>query len=238
MTWSLVASTSAVSAGGAASFTTGSITTTGADLIVILAVSGAVGAPPPSDSKSNTWTLITNIAQSGRQGTYLYYAHNPTVGTGHTFTSSNSAFGNIEVMAFSGSGVGTVLDQNSALSTAGNSASHTVPTTAKTPTTNGQLCVCSYGLDDATDTGSPPFSLDQSFTLGPFQGVVSGTSYGGAMGYLAQGSAASVNPTLTRNALNTNGDTYHGLLATFIGSAGIDTPGSTIIRVQRPIWRW
>ena len=78
--------------------TSNAIDTTGANLIV-LAVSyyGGLGntliAGEVSDSKGNTWTALTNRGSNNAGNVRLFYCSNPTVGSGHTFTASDSGGG-------------------------------------------------------------------------------------------------------------------------------------------------
>src|SRR5262249_1127355 len=72
------------------SCTTSSVDITGATLIVITtAYDGTPTGCTVSDSKSNTWTGLTTYT-GGLDALKIYYAVNPTVGTGHTFTCSGS----------------------------------------------------------------------------------------------------------------------------------------------------
>ncbi len=71
--------------------TTGTpIDTTGANLL-IFGVSYLDGsAPTISDSKSNTWTALTATLPSTSGDIRIYYAKNPTVGAGHTFSATGT----------------------------------------------------------------------------------------------------------------------------------------------------
>jgi hypothetical protein len=97
----VVASTYGTSSDGGNTAATSAIDTTGATLIVIN-LSGLANAATVSDSKTNTWTRLSFYNQGG-SGTNLYYALNPTVGSGHTFSVGSSAiFPALHVAAFSG----------------------------------------------------------------------------------------------------------------------------------------
>jgi hypothetical protein len=196
--WSLVAHT--IEAGFTSPITTAGIDTTGADLIVVSVVvdtnaAGTTGANPPTitDSKSNGWTQITAQADgSGNSSaTYLFFSHNPTVGSGHTFTCTTATVpaGTITVQAWSGSAVGTVTDQNNAANTA---ATTSLQPGSITPSQNNSLVVASFGgLNDAGDTQS----IGSGFALSDQNTFVGRDHYAGAMAYLVQGSAAAINPT-------------------------------------------
>src|SRR5215471_5785447 len=100
MAYSLVAN---IGAGlGVNGGTTGSINTTGADLIVVNVV-GADVSLSLSDSKGNTYTPLTAQSRNSLIS-QLFYVQAPTVGSGHTFTvSASSIFAAIQVTAWSGS---------------------------------------------------------------------------------------------------------------------------------------
>src|SRR6516164_6555384 len=70
--------------------TSPAIDTTGATLLVISVGYYAAATKTVSDSYSNTWTPLTAQENSGDDGNRLWYALNPVVGTGHTFTITGS----------------------------------------------------------------------------------------------------------------------------------------------------
>jgi hypothetical protein len=78
------------------------VNTTGATLLVagVANYSGACATGAIADSKSNTWTLLTNHPGNPPAGLCIAYVANPTVGPGHTF-SGNGGFAALFVMAFS-----------------------------------------------------------------------------------------------------------------------------------------
>jgi RHS repeat-associated protein len=86
------------------------IDTTGATFI-IAAVSYNTGLTPTiTDSKGNTWTPLTASTVTGTVSERLYYAANPVVGTGYTFSNTaTSNFSSICVAA------GTIYDALSGL---------------------------------------------------------------------------------------------------------------------------
>lgn len=99
--FSFIASVGAGS--GSNGSTTSSMNTTGAKLIVMSVIGYAPSAVcTVSDSKSNTWTPLT-LAYDSYPQTYqqFYYCVNPTVGSGHTFTTSGTAsYSGCNVIAF------------------------------------------------------------------------------------------------------------------------------------------
>jgi hypothetical protein len=91
--------------------TTAAINTTGANLIVVGLTYRQNGGANLSDSKGNTWTQLTKYEGSGAQsGVVFYYCASPTVGSGHTFTTT-SIFCGLCVGAFSGARTSSPSDQ-------------------------------------------------------------------------------------------------------------------------------
>jgi len=198
--WSVVDHTCAsVSDGGDGStpLTSGSINTTGASLLI--AYSGVyIGTSNPafSDSKSNTWTGLTNIADS--QNSRLWYAYNATVGSGHTFTISgdsdlfNQAFC---VIALSGALTSNPFDiQN----TNSNSLQSTIAPGSITPSQDNEIIVTGFasGAQNTTPAIGSSFTLADS-TIGSGHGVI-------GIAYLTQMSSSAVNPTWTGEPANNN----------------------------------
>ncbi|MEY5098927.1 MAG: hypothetical protein RJA36_1646 [Pseudomonadota bacterium] len=180
------------SAVGANGGTTSGVDTTGANLIV-LAVSRykAGGAVTVSDSKSNTWTALTEAPVVSDGTVRLYYCYSPTVGAGHTFTASGTGiYTTIGAIAFSGA-ASSPFDQQSTnyASTSGT----TIQPGSITPTEDGEVIV------SATEFGSGATSstIDSSFTETFDQAAGSGVNYTTTAAYLIQTTAAAVNPTIT-----------------------------------------
>lgn len=94
--------------------TTAAVDTTGADLIVV-AITTNSGTPTLSDSKSNTYTLVSGYPHvNAGDSLYLYYKENPTVGAGHTITitaSTGGSFVTIQAGAWSGNAASSSVDQ-------------------------------------------------------------------------------------------------------------------------------
>ncbi len=86
MSKTLLTSVSVASTNGN-TITSGAITTTGANLIVVNVGSYSVNPATFGDSKSNIWTALTLQSVTSGVQTRLYYCVNPTVGSGHTFGS-------------------------------------------------------------------------------------------------------------------------------------------------------
>ena len=173
-------------------FTTGSIDTTGAHLLVAFVASydGAT-APTLSDSKGNTWTGRTAVSRSGAQrGRFHDVTTTPTVGTGHTFTLTGSGvFASLLVLAFSES-ASPAFDGESAGSTF--SAANSAQPGSLTPSVNDSVLITALALD-----GVSTESINGGFTLTNEAENVPGACYGVTGAYLIQTTAAAANPTWT-----------------------------------------
>lgn len=164
-----------------------------------------------SDSKGNTWTALNNVVGNFGSNTTIYYAENPTVGTGHTFTSG--AFGSLCVSAFSGAALSSVFDQQTAGGSAAGGAGTTVQPGSVTPTQDDELIISGVG---GNQYANPP-TVDSGFTIPANQPTVDGVNFGSTIGYLIQTSASAVNPTWT---VDGHGLTVTCNIATFKAAAG------------------
>lgn len=190
MAIALVASSSEPSADGNDVTSDPAIDTTGANLIVIGVVLSQSSTATIEDNKSNTYTALTLTENSGIR-TRLYYALNPTVGAGHTFTVQGDAdFPGIWVHAYSGVATSDAFDVEDG-NTDGGGTTVNAGATGVTPTTDGQLIVTVIGLDSNLDT---TYSIGSSFTIEGGQFREGGNNWGGAMAYLIQSSAGAINP--------------------------------------------
>ena len=157
--------------------TTSAIDTSGANCIIIF-ISRNNSSGTVSDSKGNTWTeLSTFSAGAGLPFVTAYYAINPTVGSGHTFTVSTATqFPNITAEAYSG-----VDDYTSQETGTNTSASATSGQPGSiTPAADGTLLYS--GIAWGASPGTP--TVNSGFVIG-----------NGSAGYLIQSTAAAVNPT-------------------------------------------
>jgi hypothetical protein len=104
MGFSLIAS--AHKADSINTITTSAIDTSGANLIII-GVTGNSGTL--SDSKGNTWTPLTAVSGANTKA-QIFYALNPTVGSGHTFSHSGSSlYSSVFAAAYSGAASSSVF---------------------------------------------------------------------------------------------------------------------------------
>jgi len=192
--WTISTHTCAAQVGGGdgSDLTSSSIDTSGTTLLLLYSsVYIGSGTVSVSDSKSNTWNGLTNVADS--RNSRLFYAYNATVGSGHTFTISASGAslfnGAFCIMSVSGSLSGS--DPFDVQNTNFNSDAGTLTTGSITPSQNSELIVSGFG--SAANNSAP--TIDTGFTI-----IDSSTGAGHdlvALAYLVQGTASSVNPTWT-----------------------------------------
>lgn len=193
MAISLVATVSGASS-DSNGFTTGSMDSSGASLLV-LAVSYAQGAAPTiSDSKSNTWTGLTAQENAGGGASVrLYYVANPTVGSSHTFTCTGAAsFPALSVASYRNvlQSVTPFDQQNGAK----NASAGTLATGSVTPSFANELLVAAVGCN------ANPSSIDSSFTTRGLENLTA-NSFGCGLADLIQTAAAAANPTWTISAV-------------------------------------
>lgn len=179
------------SASGSQNVTTGSIDTTGANLIVIAACTYNLGSGPTvTDSKSNTWAPLTKYQLANATTLRLYYCENPTVGSGHTFTVSTSLdYPSVCVAAFSGVKTSSSFDVENGTA---NASSSTIATGSVTPSEDNELVITGFCFGN---TGTA--SIDNGFTITGQKQYNSSVNMGGALAYKIQTTAAAVNPTWT-----------------------------------------
>jgi hypothetical protein len=185
-----------ISASGNGSITTGSLDTTGADLLIIgLAIDDAYNTAP-TDSKGNTWTQAPNTYTQTNVRVRLWYSIPTSVGSGHTFSAGTSPFGSLFAAAFSGGKQTSPADQQNGA----NGFVGTIQPGSITPTEDNELIIALLGINAA----GTPISINSSFIETNTEiNFGAGDHYGGCMAYLIQTAAAAVNPTWTRT--NTNG---------------------------------
>jgi hypothetical protein len=202
------------SASDADTFTTGSVDTSGATLLVFIMQSNE-NASTPSDSKGNTWTLA--VAETAFFQCKIFYAYNPTVGTGHTFTLTGTDFaGNMQLLAFNG--VQAAPDPLDKTNHAANFGVASLSPGSVTPATDGQVLVT--GLNDS---GDYPSTVNAGYSTPYGQGANVFGFIGGWSAYLIQTSAAASAPTWS---LNTGSNNMYTTIATFKAAAAAaqDTP--------------
>jgi len=199
MAYSLVTSISARST-NTNGFTTGSADTTGANLLLLAVGSHSSGPTVTvSDSKSNTWTGLTEY-QPGGGGSEIKIFHclSPSVGSGHTFTATgNASFSALAMFAFSNSGA-SAFDKESGLGDDGTLTD--IEPGSVTPAADNALLVSALVV-------AAPLSaigIGSSFTLQEAEDYTPGESMGVAFAYKIQTSAGAENPTWTWGGNGTN----------------------------------
>src|SRR5574341_912330 len=215
MAIALVVSTIKAASASTSSVTSDAVDTTGSSLLVVAVSSYAVVAVATvTDSKSNTWTQLTTRTDPGanlsRQT--LYYAQNPTVGTGHTFTASTSptaSFPAIGVYAFSGTATTAVFDVENGN---GADAVTSIQPGSVTPTQNNEVVVAALCFE-SSDT----ISIGSGFTLSDQVPWVVNVNFGLAIAYKIQTTAGAENPTWSW----TTSDDIATAIATFKVRGGI-----------------
>lgn len=206
LAFTVVVNTIATS-GDANSVTTSGINTTGANLIIL--GTGTTGAPVVTDSNGNTWTGLTAVDGDFSCRARIFYAFNPTVGAGHTFTNTlTGQLPSISVLALSGSASSPFDQQNGAASGPGN----TGQPGSVTPTENDEILICI-----TSHFGSDTRSIDSGFSTSD-QITYNGFGTGLAMFYKIQTTAGAENPTVS---WTNSGISYPIVIATFKSGAAV-----------------
>lgn len=194
MAIAIVITTSAVFAGSGG--TTSSINTTGANLLVAALSYQQSSTGNISDSKGNTWIPLTEYAAGTAAAVRIYYCSNPTVGSGHTFTTT-SHFVGVNIMAFSGVRTATSpLDQQNG----------TVYNPSVTPETSGSITPSVTGTVVITVTcifnpGSTPTIPSGYTSVGTYP---TATAEAGGCAYKILSGTGAENPSWTAITTGTN----------------------------------
>lgn len=183
-----------VAAGGSSvGVTTGTLNSTGASFAVAIASWYAGGTPDGTltDSKSNSWNLLTKQSTSMPNSGRLFYSNLTSVGSGHTFDYSGAGiYASLCVAVFSG-GHATPFDQENGHV---DNSSATIQPGSVTPGEDNELVIC--GLAHETDGGQTK-SINGGFTITNQTGYANGNYEGSALAYLIQTTATPANPTWT-----------------------------------------
>lgn len=196
-------------------FTSGSIDTTGANLLIfILSNSDATGTL--SDSKGNTYTLVAN---NGGFGLFsgISYCKNPAVGTGHTFTVTCTATSPaLAIQAWSSMDTTSPLD---VFNSAASNGTNALQTGSITPGSANEVLVTSLHNQE---TAATTFTINLGFTISDQMIQVNGGHHGVAAAYLIQTTATAENPTWS-DPTGTN--MYGAVIASFkSASAAVQVP--------------
>lgn len=187
-----------VAGAAATSATTPAIDTTGNSLLIVAVAYFNGITPTVSDSFSNTWIPLSSQTDSSTMVTRLYYAippDNAHRGVGHTFTLSGTGntFGPIAACGVNGAATISPFDQQS---TATNSAATTIQPGSVTPSEDKEIAFLLNGFENASGFSS----VNSSFSNIESKVYVGGVSYGLALSYFIQSTAAALNPTTTGTA--------------------------------------
>lgn len=198
--WQFLATTKARGMIGSATFTTPSINTTGANLIVAMVV-GTNTSYGFTDSANNAWSLGPTNSSSF----WIYYVLNPTTSTSHTFTLSNIQAGSMVVAAFKGP-TDVFVDQVPAYVTNG-TLIPSITANPLTPTANNSLIVSYCG---GNQSGT---AIDSGFTLIDTWPYLTAQSLASAQAYLTQTAVATVAPTWTLDTSTPYGGVIAGSMS-------------------------
>ncbi len=194
---------------GQNTFSTGTIDTTGASLLVLNLGYLDSSGPVISDSKSNTWTALTENTITGNTAQRMFYVQNPIVGTGHTFTATGSNIqAALSVCAVNGTLTASVLDQTAY---SGPTSAATINAGSVTPGTANQVIFSGLGVGNVLVT----LSIDSGYTITDTIGVGS-FDWIGSLAYKIQTTALATDPTWTSDATSYMAATN----ATFKSAAG------------------
>jgi hypothetical protein len=180
----------AAAAGGFA--VTSPIDTTGADLLVVAISYLFANAAAPTDTYNNTWHALTTYSLAGTGFTTIWYAYNPTVGTGHTFTAqSTGQYPCISVAGFAGANTTSAVFEVGTDSGAASGSSAPIHTGSVAAASIGDLYIATAGgyVDGSV-------TVDSSFTVLAQDGA-GGQDIFGSIAYLIATSTSPVNPAFT-----------------------------------------
>jgi hypothetical protein len=192
-------------------FTSASLDTTGANFLVIALAEGNTSDTAISDSKSNTWTELTQQQSLGGKSVVIWYAKNTTVGAGHTFTvAGTTCYPAICVAAFSGVDTSAPFDVQNGATGAGFS----LATGSITPGSDNELLISGFEWGTG-DAGAATKDL-AAFTLLDQVAPVGAISQGVALAYEIQTTATARNLTWS---LTSGSDWLAAAIASFKSAA-------------------
>jgi hypothetical protein len=199
-----------IAAAGANTFTSSSVSMSGANLLVMVVTEASAAAGTPSDSSSNTWTGLTEQCVS-TPCNRIYYAKNATVSGSQTFTLTGSSFfAVISVLSFSGADTTAPFDVEAG--TGGGGFGTTANPGSITPGSNNEVVVTGFAWNN-----SQTISSVTGYTISDQTNFAGGSNYGGAGAYNIQTTATATNPTWNLNPGTTAGDVT---VASFKAGAG------------------
>lgn len=171
------------------SVATAGVNDTGANLLLTLIADYIVSTQgTPTDSKSNSWTNLTQSSSAVNSRAMMSYSGGtPTVGASHTYSyAAATSYPSIAEISLSGAKVASPADQQNG-STA--TAVTSLATGSITPSENNCVVVAMLAF-----SGAQVVSIDSGFNI--LDQVALGTfNFGLAVAYKIQTVAAAVNPT-------------------------------------------
>lgn len=173
--------------------TSSNFDSTGADTL-FLTVAHETGAVTPTDSNSNTWTLIETKDNGFGRFNSLYRSATPaTVGSGHNVTAAltNGVIG-VAITGFTGGATSSIDD---AENSNGGIFSATIQPGSLTPGAANALIITGVSC---SDTSTDPSVINSGFTIAAHNASDAGAlGMGVGIAYLLPGSTSAVNPTWT-----------------------------------------
>ncbi len=186
-----VAGTTAGSTNDGASVTTAAIDSTGANfLVVAVADYGAVSPGTVTDSKGNTWSILTSYTElSDSDRICLFYSKPTSVGSGHTasYAAGGVGYPSVGFAAFKNVGAAPFDKQVGATGSSPAPAGGWI-----TPASDNSLIIAAQINLAATDAVGSGFSM----VAAPIP-LLAAQHYGLGMAYLIQTAASAVNPVWT-----------------------------------------
>ncbi len=193
--------------------TTGTLDTTGATLLVVHVAYLAGNPPAISDSKGNGWTGLTEATSTVSGADRIFYAPNPTVGTGHTFTFTGTGVG-CQLVAAAFSGIRLTPDPfDTEAQFVGGPAATTASPGPITTSVPGELVVSGFAWNNNNTTAT----MDNGFTVTDSTDFVGGTNFGAAFAYKVQATTTTYSPGWTNGATGRS----EAVIASFIPEAGV-----------------
>lgn len=196
MAYALIANGEGFSTDGQTNAVTGSLDTTGANLLVAVIAEFEPGTDPVctmQDSKSNSWTgLTTQFDNSGARVT-IYYSVPTSVGSGHTFTSNQGGvflYSCVFVSAWSGAAASSPFDQQNGAHDVTETLT-TLATGSVTPSEDSELVIAGCAQSNAGSN----HSINGGFTISNAENHSGGVHIAGGMAYLVQTTATAANPS-------------------------------------------
>jgi hypothetical protein len=182
----------------AGTITTAGVDTTGANLIVCVVAFDEMydtSVSAVSDIKGNTWVGRTTRTVTGGVRIRTYYAVNPTVGSGHTFTADKyPLLPAIGCLAFSGANTSAPYDVENGTTATGVTS---VQPGSVTPSEDNEVIVTGVASAQAIPTSA---AINGGFTFELNNQGGTGVDTTLFVGYLIQTSAAAANPTWSWDA--------------------------------------